>query len=84
MPSLTIHLSEEHARFIQELVDAGEHKDRNEVIREALQLLMEKHEGLQKLREMLEEAAASGYSKTTLEEIWAEARAKFTDGSTRS
>lgn len=53
MPKQTIDISEEHAKLIREILDAGRYQDESEVIRAALGALEREEEDFQENQEWL-------------------------------
>jgi putative addiction module CopG family antidote len=74
MTTEQIHLSEEQAAFVREVIASGQYRDIDEVVRVSVYLLKERlaqeeAENAQ-LRDMLERAKASGVSDRSAREVW--------------
>jgi len=70
---VSISLTDEHARLIEEAVAGGDYASTSEVIREALRLWRTRHV----VGRLWDEGIASGFTDLTMADIKSEARRRF-------
>lgn len=81
MTTESINLTEQQADFIRQRIECGDFQDTSEVVRAAICLFQDwqakKLEGEVKLRNMLDEAEASGLSDRSPREVWASVEKRY-------
>jgi antitoxin ParD1/3/4 len=73
MAKISISMSDKMEKFVADRVKSGDFNNTSEYFRDLVRRDQEKREAEDKLRVMIEEAEASGFSSKTFDEIWGEA-----------
>lgn len=70
MDKLSISVSDELEAFVADRIKSGEFDDASAYVNELIRLDHAKREAKQKLRDIIDDARASGVSEKTFDEIW--------------
>ena len=70
MGKLSVSLDDNLEAFVAKRVESGEYSDAGEYLRTLVEDDQKKQAAKQKLREMIDDARASGVSEKTFDEIW--------------
>jgi antitoxin ParD1/3/4 len=77
MAKISISMSDEMEKFVEERVGSGDYNNTSEYFRDLVRRDQEKRAAEDKLRAMIIEARAGGVSKRSFNEIWDSAEEKF-------
>ena len=73
----TISMPDEMGAWIESRIQSGEYSNDSEYFRDLVRHDQERQDAIKQLRQMLDDAEASGVSDKTVGDIWEEAKSRY-------
>ena len=73
----TISMPDEMGAWIESRIQSGEYSNDSEYFRDLVRHDQKRQDAIKQLRQMLDDAEASGVSDKTVEDIWEEAKSRY-------
>ncbi len=73
----TISMPDEMGAWIEDRIRSGQYNNDSEYFRDLVRRDQERQEAVTQLRQMLDDAEASGISERTVDQIWQDAKTRY-------